>query len=117
MSADNYYFVSKTDDGKFAVSHRFASIYYRDEEVSPPREYTSVTGTHKGWSVNGDKGPWFASADEAIRSSPEHPEWIVDPPQPRSTHDTLAEALMTAHKYVSEDYIVEYGVCVQEGLV
>lgn len=31
MSADNYLYVRKLDNGKYDITHRFASMYYRDE--------------------------------------------------------------------------------------
>jgi hypothetical protein len=120
MSADNYYFVGKTEDGKFAVSHRFASIYYADECDEPPMESYSMVGDSEGWQLPGDSkvgDKKFATQDEALSNATRRPDWIVEPPDPRSVHDTLEEAVMTAHSYVQQDYVVEYGVVIQTGLV
>lgn len=120
MSADNYYFVSKTEDGKFAVSHRYASIYYRDECNVAPMEGSGYSGDSNGWRIVGDKaneGKVFATIAEAELAATRRPDWLENPPTPRSVHDTLTEAVMQAHKYVKEDYVVEYGVMVQNGLL
>lgn len=118
MSADNYYFVAKTDKG-YEVSHRFASVTYADEGYIPMEGY-GFTGDQDGWTINGDEmndGKVFATMDEAVEAATRRPDWVADNPEPRSTHSTLEEAVLQAHKYVSEDYVVEYGVCVQKGLV
>jgi len=123
MSADNYYFVSKTEvDGKqvFAVSHRFASTYYSDEVTEPPREAYGMTGNSEGWRLDGDSanaGRVFATIEEADAAATLRPDWIVAPPKNRSVHDTLEEAIIQAHKNVEKDMVVEYGVIVQEGLL
>lgn len=122
MSADNYYFVSKNENGKFEVSHRFASMHYSDEvdPNEPPMEAYGMDGNSEGWRLRGDsqhEGTVFATIEEATAAATRRPDWVERPPNPRSVHATLTEALMQAHKYVSEDYVVEYGVILQEGLV
>lgn len=122
MSADNYYFVSKLENGKFAVSHRFASIHYVDEFDSgeAPMEGYGFNGDANGWTIQGDsanEGKVFITLDEAQLAATRRPDWIDPAPEPRSIHDTLTEAVMQAHKYVSEDYVVEYGVAIQSGLM
>lgn len=120
MSADNYIFVSKQADGRFAVSHRYASVYYEDECDEPPTEGYSFTGSNGGWTINGDsknKGVIFQTLEDAEKAATRRPDWIVAPPSSRSVHDTLEEAVMAAHKYVSLADVVEYGVIVQANLL
>lgn len=117
MSADNYILVQKTADGKYSISHRFASSYYNDEVSEPPREYHCLTGTSKGWSVCGDDGPWFETQEEAIQSSPLRPDWLVDPPTPYKICDTPVEAIKAAHEWKQELPVVEYGVEVAKAVV
>jgi hypothetical protein len=82
MSADNYLFVrQRKSDGKFDVTHRHASVHYRDE----------IGGFLPKGNV------WISDRDEC--------------------YDTLAEALLAAHKEASEMDILEYGVIVQKGLI
>ena len=121
MSADNYYFVSKTDDGKFAVSHRFASTYYKDQvgdEV--PAEAYAFEGDKDGWKARGDSklgDKKFATYEEMEANLTRRPDWIEEPPKTTAIFDTLEEALLAAHRYVAKDEVVEYGVIVQEGLL
>lgn len=126
MSADNYYFVSKTEEGKYAVSHRFASVYYADEfdPGEAPMEGYSFKGGKAGWSIRGDSanaGRIFPTLDEAVAAATRRPDWIEPPPIPRSTHPTLEAAVMQAHLYVHQDSMngipVEYSVCIQTGLI
>lgn len=96
MSADNYYFVAKTADGKYTVSHRFASVYYSDEghTVESLRE-------------------WYDACEPGKYVIDE--EWICEPPAPLSLHETLEEAVMRAHRFESDQWS-EYGVRIQDGL-
>lgn len=122
MSADNYYFVSKQADGKFAVSHRFASGYYEDEfaDREPPMEAASVHGDKDGWQLIGDTqniGIIFQTYEDAMAAATRRPDWVEPAPAPYSLHATLEEAVMAAHRCVADDQVVEYGVVIQSGLM
>lgn len=87
MSADNYLYVRKLPDGKYAVDDRSASCYYRDE---------------------GD------TADDLAHAGGDD-SWLVDPPVPRHVFDSAAEAIVYAHRYEREE-IVEYGIAFGPGV-
>lgn len=105
MSADNYILVRKRDDGRFGVSMRFASVYYRDEiDVEwdkRPRSQAQYTGT----------GP----VDE-FGFAPIPDDWIADAPDDHLVFDTTTDAILAAHKWEREEYIVEYGVTLGAGV-
>ena len=114
MSADNYIFVSKNNEGKYVVSMRFASTFYRDECSTPPMEGYGFTVTIKGWTIEGDsanEGRVFESQEEAEAAATRRPDWIVDPPTGR-TFDNPIEAILYAHKWYEDEMIVEYGVSI-----
>lgn len=121
MSADNYVLVNKTPDGRFAVSHRFASCYYSDEiDGEPPFEYSSLEGTAEGWRARGDSNlgdQVFETIEELNAAATRRPDWVENPPNPQETFDDPQEAVMFAHRFVKELDIVEYGVIVGEGVV
>lgn len=117
MSADNYYFVRKRNDGKFDVTHRFASAYYADEVSSDQPQDVWLEGNAEGWKIRGEDKiyPTYEDCQNAIPRIPA--DWIQEIPPQEKSFDTLEEAIMFAHKCVKEDYVVEYGVIVQSGLL
>ena len=117
MSADNYYFVRKREDGKFDVTHRFASVYYADQVTSQTKQEVWLEGNSEGWKIKGQDEiyPDLESCEAAIPSIPE--DWIEEIPPAEKSFDTLEEAVMFAHKCVKEDYVVEYGVIIQSEIL
>jgi len=117
MSADNYYFVRKRNDGKFDVTHRFASVYYADEVTPETKQDVWLEGNAEGWRIRGQDKiyPDLESAENAVPAIPA--DWIETVPPAEKSFDTLEEAIIFAHKCVEEDYVVEYGVVVQNGLL
>lgn len=88
MSADNYIYVRKRRDGKYGISHRFASGYYEDE----------------GWTV-----------EELQDDLPEYvvdESWIIPYRAEKDieVHDDPAQAILAAHRMYERETIVEYGV-------
>lgn len=104
MSADNYLYVRKRDDGRYGVSMRFASGYYRDE-IDPddwPQDQATYTGS----------GP----VDE-LGFAPIPEEWVEDAPDDRyGVYDTAAEALNAAYREESDSWC-EYGVSIGDGVL
>ena len=120
MSADNYVYVGRSEDGKYAISHRCASMHYKDEETEAPMEAYGIDGDQEGWRLRGDSvhgDTVFPSPEAALAAATRHPDWLVDPPAPRATYDTAEQALIGAHQYVAELHVVEYGVVVGEGVL
>jgi len=123
MSADNYYFVREREDGKFDVTHRYASVYYADE-MAPgeyPMEGHGFNGDADGWTIPGDSrnvGRVFATLEEAEEAATRRPDWIEYAPLPADEDfETLEEAVLFAHRCVANASVVEYGVIVQDGLL
>lgn len=122
MSADNYLFVRRlADNGKFDVTHRSASAYYADEvDVNnPPKEDVWLEGDSEGWRIRGESKTYktYEEVHAAIPTVPR--DWINDAPPPQDQqYDTLAEAMIAAHREVkASSYPIEYGVSIQEGLL
>lgn len=63
MSADNYIYVRKREDGKFGVSMRFASGYYLDEHGgdSVPDDWF--------WPIPPDDFGVFETAEDAVMAA------------------------------------------------
>lgn len=95
MSADNYIYVRKRRDGKYGVSHRFASGYYEDE----------------GWTV------------EELQA--DRPEYVVDESwiipyraeKDIEVYPNPGEAILAAHRMYDREAIVEYGVRIAPGVL
>jgi len=83
MSADNFLLVRLRPDGRFGVSHRFASCYYDDDS-----DLHSVDVSFIG---------------------PAPPDFII--------RDTAEEAVMEAHREEARMDVLEYGVCIGEGVL
>lgn len=96
MSADNYYYVRKREDGKFGVSHRFASIYYADEGHTVESLQADYDSSEPGKYV----------VDES---------WIHPVPPDLAIEASLYSALRAADRLEADSW-AEYGVTVQSGL-
>jgi hypothetical protein len=70
VSADNYIYVRKRDDGKYGVSMRFASGYYEDADGA---------GEHR-WEIPNDSYGVFDTAQEAVMEAHKvyRDEYIVE---------------------------------------
>ena len=97
MSADNYLLVRKRPDGRFGISHRFASAYYTDEghTVESLQESFDLCGEH-----------WVA--DES---------WLCPPEKDIEIHDDATDAILAAHRLHCKFAVVEYGVQIGEGVL
>ena len=101
MSADNYLYVRKREDGKFGVSHRFASCYYADEGH-----------TVESLRMTNEQEVALGGRAYAIDGT-----WIADPPEDRyGVFDTAEQALIAAHKAEERGW-TEYGVAIGEGVL
>lgn len=120
MSADNYLYVRKVEEGHYDVTHRFASCYYRDEHTDGnPREDCWYEGNSEGWKLRGGDGTIYAKLEELQASIPlVSDDEMIDVPQAEVWYTTLEAAVMAAHKELQEtEYPIEYGVSIQRGLI
>lgn len=120
MSADNYLYVRKLPNGMYDVTHRFASLYYRDEHPNGnPKQDSWICGDERGWYIRFHEEKIYPTYEEAYAQVPDVPDdWFSDDVPPNTTQFTTVEsAVMAAHRLIRSLEVVEYGVIVQEGLL
>jgi hypothetical protein len=94
VSADNYIYVRRREDGKFGVSMRFASVYYSDE----------------GNTVESVQGDLDSCEPGKYRVDD---DWIAKTPADHyGVFDDASKAVEAAHRAKASESIVEYGVAV-----
>lgn len=120
MSADNYIYVRKRDDGDYGVSHRCASVYYEDRFDDPrgPMECDYIQGDAEGWHLHGDSNipetTKFPTVEDAENAATRRPDWLIMPPLDAMVSEDAANAIVLAHKWIRAIGIVEYGVIVSD---
>lgn len=100
MSADNYIYVRKRPDGRYGISHRFASGYYADEG--------HTVESLQEWYDECEPGKYVIDSDWII---PENAEKDIE------VYDDPREAVMAAHRMYEREAVVEYGVRIGEGIL